>query len=379
MKRPGNLLWRLLLSGCLLALPAEKTAAQNSTALTDTLLQRIAALQAKEDGFYFAGVFPTERRYALTGRTVADNNIFFTGLTVFTLRTVKLLLSPGQQALCDTIIRRATNAYSHFRNRDGRPTYSFWTPDPPLVFPHSPFLNLFNELDALPDDLDDTVILLLGLHPADSVAREVKRLMGRHANTVERHIRNTRRKYRGLPAYSTWFGERWPVDFDFSVQCNALYFVYAYGLPLNRYDSATIHLLSAMIRERDYLRRPAFISPHYGRTSLVLYHIARLLGRFSIPALDQWKPQLLQDAENAYGEAGDWLDKVILSTAILRLGGNAPAVPFPDSADLVRPGLSFFYSQLCQHAAQSPERNAAEESPDPVLFLLRSLSLCALP
>jgi len=301
------------------------SAQAQDTALANRLLRRIAAQQITRDSFYYQGMFPSFRYYGRAqGKAKADNNIFFTGLIAFTLQELKPQLSPADQIICDSIVRKATGAYRYFRNTSGRPTYNFWAKEPPVIFPNSWFLNHFNRAQELPDDLDDSAILLLTLQVPDSVAQIVKALMDAYANTRIRTVRNTYRKYRYTPAYSTWFGEKMPVDFDFSVLCNALYFTHAYRLPEDRYDSATISLLQQFIIHREYLSHPGYISPHYARTPVLLYHIARLLGRFPIPALVKYKPQLIADARHELSVAGGFMDKVILSTALIWLGDQPP-------------------------------------------------------
>lgn len=312
----------------------------------DALLFRIRKMQVRQDDFYFAGTFPTYRRYGGTGCVKKDNAVFFTGLIAFTLRQLRPSLTAAEQRVCDSIIRLACSSYGHFRNAGGAPTFNFWPVAPPVVFPNSWFLGHFNETNNLPDDLDDTSVLWLSEDTPDSIVRLVKELMALHANGQHAHwIRNTYRDYRDLPAYSTWFGVKMPIDFDFCVLCNVLYFVYHYRLPLNAHDSASIELLRRMIVSSEYITAPAYISPHYGRTPLLLYHAARLLGAFSIPALDTLKPRLLTEAKHCYARAGSWLDSVLLSTAVMRLGGEPlPVPPMDDAAGIWK--TSFFVASF---------------------------------
>lgn len=310
----------------LLSLQGSEVMAQRVSTI-DSLLSRIKAMQVETDDFYYAGSFPCYRRYGESSKLKEDNAVFFTGLIAFTLKETLPYLSPAQRVVCDTIIQRAIHSYVHNRNKDGQPTFNFWRTNPPLVFPNSWFLNHFNNTNNLPDDLDDTSIFWLSMDPSDSLARWVKKLMDLHANGETKWIRNTYKQYRHLRAYSTWFGTKMPIDFDFCVLCNVLYFVHAYHLPLDVHDSASVELLRRMIVGREYLKHPAFIAPHYNRTPLLIYHAARLLGQFSIPALDTLKPDLLKSAEFAYKHSHNWLDSVLLSTAIMRLGGAAEPVP----------------------------------------------------
>ena len=312
----------------------------------DSLLARIAKQQVQQTDFFYKGSFPAYRRYGISGRLKADNNIFFTGLIAFTLKRLRPYLSPEQRNQCDTIISRAQGAYPYFRNMQGRPTYNFWRTDPPLVFPNAWFLNLFNAQQALPDDLDDTAILWLSQNPSDSIVLWVKQLMAAHANGGYGQVRNTPKYYRELPAYSTWFGIKMPVDFDFCVLCNVLYFINDYDLPYDRHDSATVEVLRRMITDGAYLNNAAYISPHYGRTPLLLYHVSRLLFDHRIPTLDSLKPRLLQTTYALYHQADNWLDSTLLSTAALQLGGRHLPVSVPDTADLYTSEKTFFVASF---------------------------------
>jgi hypothetical protein len=345
-KLPASRKTLLLLFALLWIAGGEVMAQQATLPSVDSLLHLIEKMQVTEDDFYFKGSFPTYRRYGRSASFKEDNAVFFTGLIAFTLKELLPDLNAAQRAVCDTIIDRAIQSYAHFRNANGLPTFNFWRVRPPLVFPNSWFLNHFNETQQLPDDLDDTVILWLSMDPPDSLMKWVKILMGQHANGETRWIRNTYRRYRKIPAYSTWFGKKMPIDFDFCVLCNVLYFVHEYQLPLNIHDSASVLLLRQMIEHKEYLKHPGYISPHYGRTSLLLYHAARLLAKFSIPALDTLKPQLLQDARQAYSHAGNWLDSVLLSTAIMRLGGEDTPLPRLDNAGLYHNTTTFFVASF---------------------------------
>ncbi len=52
------------------------------------------------------------------------------------------------------------------------------------------WINVFDKKQALPDDLDDTVIMQLS------------------TNNVQKQVHNTFKSYRNIGAYSTWVGVR---------------------------------------------------------------------------------------------------------------------------------------------------------------------------
>lgn len=297
--------------------------------LASTLLAEIAALQRRDGGFFTAGAFPSTRVHASRPFTIRrDNNIFFTGLIGLGLRRIRPDLGPGDRVVCDSILARMQPAIPFYRNRQGRPTYNFWRTNPPLIFPEDPWLALGNRSHALPDDLDDTVILLGALgEEDDSTARVVKALMEAHANGKGGFLHTGYRRYRHEGAYSTWFGRRMPIDFDCSVFCNILYWVCANRLPFGAADSATVNILRDMIQRGLPVTDPAYASPHYARTPVVLYHMGRLVGTFSIPGLDSLKPLLLAQTRTALGEARDPMDRVLLSSTLLRLGVSPDSIP----------------------------------------------------
>ena len=161
----------------------------------------------------------------------------------------------------------------------------------------------------------------------DSTLKHVKQLMDSASNGQRRFTRTTYKKYKYLPAHTTYFGKNMLSDFDFAVQCNILYFLLEKKLPLNNIDSATIFLVQQMIKNRDYVNDPTYISPYYVHTSILLYHIARLMGRFKIPELEPYKPRLIEDIKTELKKSTNIMTDIMLSTSLLRLGANAAPLP----------------------------------------------------
>ncbi|ATL49301.1 hypothetical protein COR50_20155 [Chitinophaga caeni] len=309
------------------------TQAQKDT-LASRLLHEIAAEQYTADSFYYAGMFPSHRYYGYpNGKMKHDNNVFFTGLIAMTLGELQNEFDNPDSILCQQIRSSAVASFPHFRHRSGRNTYNFWQTNPSMVFPNSGFLKMFKKWHSLPDDIDDTSILLLAMEADPATAREVKNLMEEHANTVHYSIRNTFKKYRDIPAYSTWFGKNMPIDFDACVLSNTLYFMHAYNMVNSPADTASLQLLDAIIRNREYMTNPSYISPHYAYPPVLIYHFARLIGRYHDPILTQHSAQLASDARQLFESSCNEMEKVILSTALLWLGEEAPPVDI-QKADL---------------------------------------------
>src|SRR6478735_7550481 len=75
-----------------------------------------------------------------------------------------------------------------------------------------------------------------------------------------------------------------------------------------------------MVRNREYMSSPAYLSPYYVRSSILIYHIVRLMHAFHIPALEVYKQQLIEDAKKEFEASNNVMDKIILSTSLMDLG-----------------------------------------------------------
>jgi hypothetical protein len=104
-------------------------------------------------------------------------------------------------------------------------------------------------------------------------------------------------------------------------------------LPAVQQDTATIHLLADMLQHREYMKAPTYLSPYYVKSSILIYHAARLLGTFHIPELEQYKPQLIVDAKQLLSTSHNIMDQIILRTALLRLDADAPELAIKDMKD----------------------------------------------
>ena len=112
--------------------------------------------------------------------------------------------------------------------------------------------------------------------------------------------------------------KKFPVVFDVSVLCNVLSFVQKDNLKWTKADSAgLLHIVKAI--ERDDIRKhPAFVSPYYGNTSIILYHLAKLMNIKPIPALEVLKPKLVSLAQQHLQASDNMLEKIILSSSLIK-------------------------------------------------------------
>lgn len=292
--------------------------AKDSLQVTD-VLQRIRQLQVKTAGDFPRGMFPSYREYDhRKGVFKNDDNIFYTGLVVMTLRRWQPYLSPADRAVCDTIFAEAAPLYALFRNRQRAYTYNFWRTNPPVVFPDGGWLNLMNKSHALPDDMDDTAILMMAMDADSTTVRQLHQLMQLHTNTGKKQKKSLHKAYRHIPAYSTWFGKRMPVDIDICVLSNVLYLLQEYQVPFSHADSASLQLICTAIDNGDYIHQAAYISPHYGRTPVILYHLSRLMRAGHLPELEIRKALLIEETRRQLAIVRNPMDKILLAISLLR-------------------------------------------------------------
>jgi hypothetical protein len=314
--------WVKYISFLLIMLSVNQINATDTTIITQ-LLHRVRQLQPKSDGVFPKGIFPSYRTYALNKeRQKADINIFFTGLIVFTLNNIHADLTASQQRIADSIIDEASPVALKFKNQKGRDTYNFWPTDTPQIFPNAGWMNWFNKSQALPDDLDDTVIMLLALKSTKTTAASIHQLMQQFTNNPKKQVNNTFKKFRNIPAYSTWFGKKMPVDFDVSVLSNVLYFVQYYKLGFTAADTASLQLIEQVIKEKQYLTAANYISPHYSSPIIILYHLSRLMQHNSLPSLEKYKPELIEAAIKLLAQSNNFMETILLHTSLMRWGSN---------------------------------------------------------
>ncbi|WP_345248039.1 hypothetical protein [Nibrella saemangeumensis] len=296
----------------------------------EDILNRIAQLQSKggnrgSERYFPWGLLPSYRvnPYWLYRRP--DTNVFFTAITIFTLRQLHSRVSTEAQRLIDDIAARGVSTYELFRNKDGLKTYNFYQTHPSRHFPHGLVMRHFEHF-RIPDDIDDTAMVYLTSPPTPEELLWLKEKLVEHANGSKLTIRNTFRQYRSLRAYSTWFGKNMPIEFDACALCNMLYCIYQYKLPLKQHDTDSLAFLRSIVATNRYRTHPFRCAHNYARTSLIIYHLSRLIAGFEPPELQSVREKLIRDTELELNKVRNRLDKILLATSLLRLGQRPPAV-----------------------------------------------------
>jgi hypothetical protein len=292
--------------------------------VTDSLLFIIVKHQSEGDKYFDKGLFPSYRWYRKSDKIIKDDNIFFTQIIIFTLQKIESELSEKGKAIIQNIKSKGLKNYPAFRNSDGRITYNFWKTKPSKHFPNSKILSKSKRF-KIPDDIDVTSMAYLTMDTVNTqTLYNLKSLMQTHANSTNNRIENTFKKYADIPFYSTWFGEKMPIEMDISVLTNALCLSYEFDLNFNKSDSASLLLLRDIILSKKHLTDAAYVSPSYKKRSVILYHIARLIGFYQPELLKPLIPQLVDEIEIEISNSKSAMETIILFTSLYRLG-EAPS------------------------------------------------------
>ncbi len=299
----------------------------HDSTLINQLIKEIEREQIATRGQFLPGMFYSYRKFSgYPQRFTDDENIFFTAILSFALKNMLPWLSTNNRETAEGIIAKAVKAYPYFQNRKGLPIYYFWQRGYPIM-PHSYWASRSGKKLAVSEDIDDTVMILMTSEAHDTTLKQVKQIMDSASNGQRRRINTTYKKYQSLPAHTTYMGKNMLMDFDFSVQCNVIYFLLDRKIPLNEKDSATIFLLQQIVKNREYIKDPVYVSPYYVHASILLYHLARLMGRFEIAELEPYRQQVIADIRAALQTSENIMEDIILSTSLLRLGADVSPLP----------------------------------------------------
>ena len=227
----------------LLSLFSFHSFANKDFVLINELVKNIASMQVKQfDGEFYEGMFYGFRECGgIPHKYVKDNNIFFTAITAFSFKNMLPYLSDENKFIAKNIISKVASTYPNFQNRSGLPFYNFWASDGTFM-PNSLYFKYLRPIFGQGEDADDTVMVLMTSENNDSSNSIAKKRMIGVSNLSRRKIISTFKRYRNIPAYSTWMGYKMTPDFDFSVQCNIMYFMYSNRLPFVKQDSATLSI-----------------------------------------------------------------------------------------------------------------------------------------
>ena len=294
--------------------------------LIDSLIIEIRNEQIIQKKDFYPGMFYSYRGIAAPPHNYQpDNNVFFSAIGAFTLKNLRTRISEKNKIIIDSIVRKLVSTYPNFKHKQGFPYYNFWPTGAPIM-PNSLFFEYLTPIFLQGEDADDSAMVLMSSDANDSISAILKNRMNEISNLSmpRRNIKSTFKRFRQYPAFSTYLGSKMPVDFDFAVQCNLLYFTYDRKMPFSKADIGTLALISKMVEERLYMSRPTYISPYYVKSSILLYHLTRLMAAFNPSSLEAFKPQLINDLKLLQRKTNNIMEHVLINTSLLRLGVETP-------------------------------------------------------
>ena len=293
----------------------------------ESLINELVKTQSKGDTIYAKGIFPSQRvhNYFLYKRE--DDNIYFSAIIAFSLHKMTSFLEDDQKEKVHGIINLILANYGDYQNKDDLKTYNFWKTKPSKHFPNG---HLFSKFDffRIPDDIDDTALVYLTQPKKKSEIQWLKQKLQLHANLVKKQAFLVPKEYQHLKVYSTWFGKNMCIEFDICALSNLMYLIFQEKLTLNEHDEDTLTFIQQSVSANDHFLRPYQISPYYPSTSLILYHIARLISKFNILKLNNLKPKIIQDLQILLASSQNKIERIILSISLLRLGEQCQDLDF---------------------------------------------------
>lgn len=287
--------------------------------LVKRFLLAIRKEQSLPSEYFPGGILPAFRSNELIGYKRPDTTLFFSAISCFTLQSLLPFLDAESRDLAETIIAKIKTHYGEFQNKDGLKTYNFWKTKPSQHFSNGYLFGHFEHF-RIPDDVDDTSFVYLTSNPTEQELLWLKQKLTQHANGARQWIRNTYPEYRTLRAYSTWFGKNMYVEFDACVLSNILYCIFQFDLPRNQHDKDSLHYIRSVIETDRYRTEPFRCAHQYPHTTLIIYHVARLMAAFDPEELQPIKSKLVEDATALFTKETHPMYRVLLATSLLRLG-----------------------------------------------------------
>ncbi|MCA0447110.1 MAG: hypothetical protein LCH54_12870 [Bacteroidetes bacterium] len=317
--------------------------------ITGNLIREIESEQIKSGTKEVsAGLFPSYRENKMLFYHRTDENIFFTTIICFVLKSLKDRLPSIHWDKIDSIMSNAQAALGLFRNKDDRPTYNFYRTRPSNHFPNGYFLNRF-DFFRLPDDADDTVMVNLVFGSSTEEKQRISELLSKHSNGETKWNQSFFHEIRSLKAYSTWFGKNMRVEFDVCVISNVLLWKYHSGLKWNENDHDSIRLLQQVIEKKYWITDPFTCAPNYPRPELILYHLARLVHEVKPPQLPYLADELLSAAIQLLKSDLHPMNQLLIQTSLMKLGYRSQTqnwIPAENFLSLNTAGFSFFIAGM---------------------------------
>jgi hypothetical protein len=325
-------------------------------------LKELLSLQSEGGSIYPKGIFPSQRHHPFLPYQREDDNLFFTTSIVRILQGVERGFSTEEREVFESIKSNAFQSYQLFKNKDGLDTYNFWQTKPSRHFPNGWLMHRFKHFQ-IPDDVDDTALAHITEEASKERVSRLREKLKQHANLAYKRAFNPLPHYRDLKCYSTFFGKKMYIEFDVCVLSNLMTVILTHfpEEELNEFDEGTLEFISSVVEKDEHLRHPFYSAPNYPTTSLILYHLARLIpllpesyrARIKDKVHGQSQMQMSTSRgmnrvilENAYLKFGDPLPPESLSGMAIEGGFAIPPFEFNEDELLNDPAFFFFHAGM---------------------------------
>jgi hypothetical protein len=317
-------------------------------ALLIALIDKLDELQVKNtDKYWLVGTFPNYRSNKFWFYRRPDNSVFYTACIALILKQHKPALPPQAQDKAQIIIKRAADSFAFYQNSAGLATYNFYPTKPSQHFGNGWLMHRFRHF-KLPDDADDTALIYQIIHDEPEQYQWL-------SNKLEAHSIGDRRnivaEFSDIKAYSTWFGQYMPLEYDLVVLCNVCMCMQAGGYAHEALFSNSLQLLERALNHEKFAENSQTWAPNYGSQVLVLYHVAKLcykLGKIEA-ALGHICKKLLQKAQPSND-----MERILLYTSKLYVGLPVGEVPvFENFENFENKKYSYFMAGLLNSFPQA--------------------------
>ncbi len=297
-------------------------------------LATILTLQSKGNCVYPEGIFLSQRKHLASGINREDDNSFFTALIVFTLQQLEKYFPEGEVKLVEEIKTQAQKAFPLYKSKKVEYTYNFWRTEKNAHFPNGKLFSKFAHF-TLADDADCTALIYLARGYSGEEIIHLREKLVYHSGLPVKVSNNTLPHYRNLKLYSTWFGKYIPIETDVCVIANLLYLFFESKAVLNEYDADCIKFICSVINNNEHKTQPFRVAPYYPKTSVIIYHVARLLTVANHPDLQNLKAKLKTDILEKLSGKNHPMERIILNTSLMWLGEtkNIEELEMPENTD----------------------------------------------
>jgi len=284
------------------------------------------------------GLFPSERSHPF-GYKREDFSAYFSATIYHSLSRLIPYLQHSEIQILEEIREKACLGVAPFQNKQGLKRYNFWQTNPGKHFPNGIVLGNWDYFRP-PDDVDDSVMIFLMQNRNVDDSYWLMQHIDSYANGEKKWIKNTPEPYQKLRSWCTFFCRDMPLGFDACVLSNVLYFNLLHSFPKNGKYQDSLLYLTKMLERKDHIFQPEKVSPYYPHSSIIIYHLAKVMSSFEVPELQIFEQDLKSQIIEIFNKPLFQPEKTMLENAWMWLFKTA--VP-EDVSTTTKSGRFYFF------------------------------------